>query len=92
MTMKRNVGDSVYQIADGGHIYESKIVSIYDYEGRTIYDTVDPISGMTAVAFDERAVGTSIFDSFEEVKNKSLKAYGRYTTYESRKNGREFTI
>ncbi len=48
------VGDTVYQ-TDGVRVYPSVIQSIYPGPGgRTIFDT-------DGVAFDHRAVGTSIF-------------------------------
>ena len=48
------VGDTVYQIDTAGNIYESKII-------KTIYDTY-------GIAFDERAIGKSIFLTREEVE------------------------
>ena len=49
------VGDTVYQIDTAGNIYESKII-------KTIYDTY-------GIAFDERAIGKSIFLTREEAEN-----------------------
>lgn len=55
------VGDTVYQIDLAGNIYESKISKI-------IYDT-------NGIAFDERAIGKSIFLS-REVAEETLTERG----------------
>ena len=59
---KLNKGGTVYQIGTDGRIYESKIREI-------IYETD------SGIAFDERAIGTSIFLSREEV-DRHIKTYG----------------
>lgn len=48
------VGDTVYQICNGGRIYESTIKGV-------IYDT-------NGIAFDERAIGKIIFLTREEAE------------------------
>lgn len=47
-----NVGDKIYQIDTTGNIYESEITKI-------IYDT-------HGIAFDEKAIGKSVFLSLKE--------------------------
>lgn len=54
------IGDTVYQ-CDGFRIYISTIQNIYIHNGRTIYDT-------EGIAFDESAIGKSVFTSKEEAK------------------------
>ena len=57
------VGDKVYQ-TDGVRIYESEVKEIYqDRIATIIYDT-------TGIAFDERAIGKSIFLTKEEAEEK----------------------
>ena len=58
------IGDTVYQ-CDGFRIYLCTILDIYVHEGRTIYDT-------EGIAFDNRAIGTSVFTSKEEAKKLLL--------------------
>ena len=52
-----NVGDKVYQLDTAGDIYENEIT-------RIIYDTM-------TIAFDERAIGESIFLTREQAEQKS---------------------
>lgn len=54
-----NVGDSVYQRDNAGNIYKSTIKKI-------IYET-------DGIAFDDSAIGQSVFLSEEDLKNKLLK-------------------
>lgn len=54
-----NVGDKVYQHDAAGTIYESGITKI-------IYDT-------NGIAFDERAIGKSVFLTEEEAKKHWMK-------------------
>ena len=62
------VGDTVYQV-DSVRIYESKITAIYqDGIGKIIYDT-------DGIAFDERAIGKSIFLTREDAE-QALKERG----------------
>lgn len=58
-----NVGDKVYQFDQSGIIYESEIV-------RIIYDT-------TSIAFDERAIGKSIFLTDEGAKKARDERFTR---------------
>lgn len=53
------VGDSVYQLDSAGNVYKSTIKKI-------IYET-------DSIAFDESAIGKSVFLSEEDLKNKLLK-------------------
>lgn len=48
------VGDTVYQICNGGRIYESTIKGV-------IYDT-------SGIAFDERAIGKNVFLTREDAE------------------------
>ena len=50
------VGDKIYQLDTAGDIYESEITQI-------IYDT-------KGIAFDERAIGKTVFLTKEEAKEK----------------------
>ena len=55
------VGDKVYQ-TDGIRIYESEVTEIYqDRTATIIYNT-------NGIAFDERAIGTSVFLTKEEAE------------------------
>lgn len=54
-----HIGDSVYQRDNAGDIYKSTIKKI-------IYET-------DCIAFDESAIGQSVFLSEEDLKNKLLK-------------------
>lgn len=54
--IKLKVGDKIYQYDTAGNIYESEITKI-------IYDT-------KGIAFDETAIGKSIFLTLEDVKQK----------------------
>ena len=54
------IGDTVYQ-CDGFRIYSLTIQNIYYHQGRAVYDT-------DGIAFDNRAIGESIFTSKEEAK------------------------
>ncbi len=63
-TKDLKIGDTVYQ-CDGFRIYSSTIHDIYVHEGRTIYDT-------DGIAFDNRAIGTSVFTSKEEAQKLLL--------------------
>lgn len=51
------VGDTVYQVDNGGNIYEIKIKGL-------IYDCGH-------IAFDERVIGNSVFLTLEEAERKS---------------------
>jgi hypothetical protein len=55
------IGDKVYQKDGTGRIYESTVKDIYPYNGQIIYDT-------DSIAFDKRAIGTSIFLTREELE------------------------
>lgn len=57
------IGDTVYMVFSG-RIKEFKIVAVYDYEGRTIYDIGN------GGAFDSRAVGASVFLTKEAAQKK----------------------
>ena len=58
-----NVGDKVYQ-TDGVRIYESEIAEIYqDRIAKIIYDT-------DGIAFNERAIGKTVFLTKEEAEEK----------------------
>ncbi len=71
------VGDMVYQ-TDGVRIYEHEITGIYqDRIVKIIYDT-------EAIAFDERAIGKTVFLTKEEAEaklkemgNESISKYGK---------------
>lgn len=75
------IGDKVYQVTSEGNIFESEISNI-------VYDTIDPISGVSGVAFDKRAIGKSVFDSPEAAKEKAVEIAGAYMTYDDRKQKR----
>lgn len=64
MNKTLNIGDTVYQ-CDGVSIYPSTIFDIYEYNSMTVYDTEN-------IAFDERAIGTSIFLTEEEAKRRII--------------------
>ncbi len=60
------IGDKVYEIGNSGTlIVEGIIKRIYTVNNITIYDT-----GKGGIAFDERAIGKSVFLTKEEAKRK----------------------
>lgn len=63
-------GDKVYQFDNGGKIYESEIKSIYYANNTLIYDC-------GYCAFDERAIGESIFLSEAEAEKRLEELKGR---------------
>lgn len=62
LPLPRKIGDTIYEIDNGGKIYESKIRNI-------IYNT-------TGIAFDETAIGKSVYLTRESAK-KALAERGR---------------
>ena len=67
--MKISVGYVVYQ-TDGTRLYRSKVTDIITVGERIIYDT-------DSVAFDERAIGHSIFLTKEDAEARMKELQDR---------------
>lgn len=60
------IGDTVYQLDNAGRIYESMVFAITIYSGRLYFETL-------GIAFDERAIGKSIFLTKEEAEAEAKR-------------------
>ena len=61
-----NIGNTVYELDNAGRIYELMIFAITIYSGRLYFET-------QGIAFDERAIGKSIFLTKEEAEEEAKR-------------------
>lgn len=64
------VWDTVYQLDNGGKIYEATIVSVEIYKGKPYYETC-------GVDFDNTAIGKSVFLTKAEAEEKIRELKGK---------------